>query len=388
MFPPIQTGTSFYARNLAEEFFNKGHTVCVVATENSLVKKDNITFKIIRIPAIGIPLKNFFKHLRFCSVIPGNYKKINRIAKENSTDVILIINHYLDIAFPAIYAAKINTIPFIVSVGTQIQSNRKYRNYILRLFDRLIIGSFIFPFAKIIVSWDKEIERYIEEVHSTKTLQKSRIIPYGVNGNISEYEKHTHDYSLNEQIIGIGAVIDQRNYLHAVKIFSKLLSYYPHLVFRIIGHEYIEAPRKLAKELGIEKSIIFMGEIPHENVIGEISKSMFAMNIASGQYTGLGTASIETMLMGVPLVARVPEDLFGSDARLKDMENIIYTDGISVLEIVQKLITVVEDVNLRQKIGQNGKLFVEKHMNWSFVADKYISLFKEILAEKERIPKD
>jgi len=383
MFPPIRTGTSFFSKNLAETFVRQGHKVSVVTVKNDLVVMDDYPFEVKRIPAVFVPLKNFFKHLRFCSFSLNNYIKINNIVKKFKPDIILLINHYLDIAFPAIYAARKNSLPLVVSVGTQLQSNRKIRNKLLRILDRTIVGNLIFPFAKKIISWDKEIERYINETHTVRNSRKSYIIPYGVNGEPGIYERHIHDYDKIDQIVGIGAVIDQRNYLHAVKVFSEVLKYYPNMVFKIIGHEYIDKPRLLAKNLGIENNVVFMGEISNNEIIDEIGKSFFGINIATGYYAGLGTASIEIMLMGVPLVAKVPEDLFGSDARLKDMENIIYTNGVDVQDTVSKIVKVIDNKPLRMKIGQMGKQFVQEFMNWDFVSQKYIELFNNVINEKK-----
>jgi len=384
MFPPIQTGTSFYSRNLAEAFSRKGHKVQVVATKNKLDDVQDYSFALKRIPAIYFPIRNYFKHLRFCSIYPWNYVKVNSITKEFSPDVILLINHYLDIAFPAIFSSLRNRIPLVVSVGTQMQSANKIKNKILNILERLVVGYLIFPFAKKIVSWDKEIQRYITEIHTKKNANKSYIIPYGVNGDISVYKKHIHDYNKIDQIIGIGSIIKQRNYLFPIRVFKELLKYYPNLIYKIVGHVYIDDPKKMVHELGISKNVIFTGEIPHKEVIDEISNSVIGFTITSGLYSGLGTSTIESMLMGVPTFSKSPQDLFGSNAILKDMSNYIFTDGISVQTTTSKIVQLIKDKDLRKEIGTRGRIFVENFMNWDFVAEKYIDLFKSILNEKEQ----
>lgn len=376
MFPPIQTGTSFYSKNLADSLNKTGHNVKVITVKNNLAENSENSFSLQRIPALYIPLKNYFKHLRFCSLLPKNYGLINKIIKDFSPDCILLVNHYLDIAFPAIYAARKNKTPLYISVGTQLQSLNKIKNKILKLLDRLIVGNLIFPNAKKIICWDKEIKRYIEEVHSKKSYNKSIIVPYGVNGDISFYNKHSHDYNTTKQIIGIGAIIEQRNYLFQLRVFKELLKEFPHLKYKIIGHEYINKARKLVNELGIASNVIITGELPHEKVLEEIRKSVMGFTITSGYYTGLGTSTIETMLMGVPTVSKSPEDLFGSNAKLQDMHNYIYTDGESINGIYLKIKDILLNEELRINIGKRGKLFVEQYMNWEFVAGQLTSQLK------------
>ena len=377
MFPPNRTGTSFYSKNLADAFVERGNDVTVVTTKNSDADPDEkYDFKLFRIPALHIPLKNYFKHLRFCSLNPKSYKALHSIAKEFQPDVMLLVNHYLDIAFPAINTSRKFKIPLYISVGTQLQSARPIRNRILKFMDRLIVGGFIFPRAKNIISWDKEIERYIRNVQSRKNADKSVIIPFGVNGDIKEYEGYVHDYSQDSQILGVGAIIDQRDYCFQILVFQELLKTFPDLKLKIIGHQYIQKPIELTKKLDLQDKVEFTGEVPHEEVLNSYRSSALHWMMLNGEYVGLGTSTIEAMLMGVPVISNIPENLFG-EKLLHDMNNYIFSDGKDVKATAEKLIPILKDQNTRQKIGNNGRKFVEDYMNWDNVAEKYEQLFGE-----------
>lgn len=377
MFPPNLTGTSFYSKNLADSFVDKGHEVIVVTTENKMADPDeSYKFKFYRIPSLHIPLKNYFKHLRFCSFYPKSYKSLNRIAKQFQPDVVLLINHYLDIAFPAIFAARKNKIPLYVSVGTQLHSPRPFRNKILNILDRIIVGGLIFPRAKKIISWDTEIERYITTVHSKKNSSKSIIIPFGVNESVRELENYNHDYDREEQILGVGAIVDARDFTFQIRCFKELNKNFPNLKLKIIGHPYINKPHELVRELKMEDMVEFTGEVPHNTVLKELRNSAFHWMMLSGRYVGLGTSTLEAMLMGVPIVSNIPEDLIGERV-LKDLENYIFSDGKSIDDIVKKLSIILKDEKLREKIGKGGRQFVQKYMNWDTVVDKYVEMFRE-----------
>jgi glycosyltransferase involved in cell wall biosynthesis len=371
MFPPNRTGTSFYSRNLANSIQYAGNEVQVITTANELENEDEqLKFSVTRIPAWHFPLKNYFKHLRFCGLIPGNYKNILGIVRNFQPDAIVLINHYLDIAFPAIYASMKAKVPLYISVGTQLQSLNPVRNKTLRFLDRLIVGNLIFPFAKRIISWDKEIERYITEVHKKKNADKSIIIPFGVNGNIEEFEKYNNIYEEENQILGVGAIIDHRDYVYQVRVFSELVKKHPDLKLKIIGNHYVDKPMKLVKALGLEDKVIFPGELPHEQVLEEYKKSMLHWMMLVGEYVGLGTSTLEAMLMGVPSISNVPDNLFGFGA-MRDMENFVHTNGNNISEDIEKINKLIEDKELRRKIGENGKVFIQKHLNWEVVAKQY-----------------
>ena len=383
MFPPIQTGTSFYSRNLADAFSRGGHNVTVVALNNRESSGEEYNFRLIRLPAIKIPLKNYFKHFRISSVYPRNYQRLRKIAAVQQTDVILLVNHYQEIAFPAIYAARKNRIPLVVSVGTQLYSMNPRRDRILNILDRTICGRLIFPKCERIISWDNQIYKYLENVHNEAVLKKTSMVRYGINGDESSLLGHKHDYGLNNQIIGVGAVIGRRNFSFMVRIFNELKDEFPELKLIIIGHIYNDEPVRLAKELGLNGRVVFTGEQPHDFVMQELKKSCLYWNIITGKYTGLGTATIETMMMGIPIISNAPANLFGDDL-LKDMDNMVYSDGSSLEKTVDKFRKLLSHKSLREKIGGGGREFASVYMTWNAVVNDYEKVFKEIINPEKK----
>jgi len=375
MFPPIKTGTSFYSKNLAKTFHRQGHKVIVATLKNIDSSIEDYPFQVYRLKALHVNAKNYFKHFRISSVFIYNYKRLLNIAKENNIDVVLLVNHYLDIAFPAIYVSRKLSKPLFISVGTQLQSLNPFRNRILRILDRIICGRLIFPFSQNIISWDAEIERYIKEVQRNIIAKKSVIIPFGANGDIDQLLSYNHDYTKTDQIIGIGAIISQRDYLFQLRVFKELLKDFPNLKFKIIGHIYIQSPLKLAKKLGINNKVEFAGEMSHEQVILEMKNSAIHWMMLSGEYVGLGTATIEAMSLGIPCISNVPENLLGKPL-LKDMKNYIFTNGGNNTEFKDKIKKILLSEFIRKDIGIAGREFVKNNLDWEFVGKEIVNLFE------------
>lgn len=377
MYPPIRTGTSFYSKNLAASFHNAGHNIEVVTVKNSDIDLEGELYPVLRLKAFYVNLKNYFKHLRFVSFFPNNYYQILKLIRKQKPDVILLVNHYLDIAFPAIFASIFFKIPLVISVGTQLQSLNPFRNKILNILDYLICGYMVFPFADKIVSWDREIERYLNETHNNRFANKSVIIPFGVNGDPEIFSKYKHSYQLHNQILGVGALIGHRNYVFQVEVFKELLNKFPELHLRIIGHIYNDEAVKLVEKYGIQNRVLFMGEQPHEVVLSEMKKSDIHWMMLDGDYKGLGTSNLEAMLLGVPIVSNIPDKLFG-EGSLVDMESFIHTDGESKEIIINKLSRVLKSKKERSEIGNRGKKFVKEKMNWDFVSEEMENLFLSV----------
>jgi glycosyltransferase involved in cell wall biosynthesis len=377
MFPPIRTGTSYYSSNLAAALHARGHSVTVVTLRNDDARGDGLAFEVIRLSALHMPVRNYFKHFRVSACFPGNYSAMNRIAREKKADAILLVNHYLDIAFPAIYAARRNRIPLICSVGTQLQSPNPARHRTLNFLDRLICGAMIFPFCARIVSWDNEILRYLRDVHGEGVTKKSVTINYGVNGSPEVFLRYQHDYALHQQILGVGAVIEQRDFLGLVKAFHKLAPEFPKLRLKIIGHVYHDASPGYVTENGLGDRVTFMGEQPHAVVLDALKESDLFFASLTGRYIGLGTATIESMLMGVPTVVNAYAGLLGT-AQLRSGEDVMLIDGLSTERIAGSIRTLLTDDALRKRVGHGGRAFVTEHLNWEKVAADYEHLLHSL----------
>ncbi|MBU3584078.1 glycosyltransferase family 4 protein [Polynucleobacter sp. 15G-AUS-farblos] len=375
MYPPIRTGTSFYTQNLAKALKEAGHTIKVITPKNKETEVDNDELEVLRIPALKVPLPGFFKHFRVTSLFPRNYSLIDAAANNMNADVILLVNHYLDIAFPAIYAAKKRKIPLFCSIGTQLQSLNPYRNKILKVLDQIICGYLVFPSCRKIIAWDKQIEQYLIDTHGNNILQKTEIVNYGVNGNPNFYLKNQHDYQTKFQILGVGAVSEQRSFIPLVKAFALIATDFPNLHLKIIGHIYYDEAVKVAERLNISDRITFAGELSHNEVLTEMMNSDVFYSSLTGQYVGLGTATIESMLVGLPTIVNCPLDILGNE-KLSDMVNIIHCPGLDPKVIAVKLKDILANPDLRKKIGGNGRDFVIKNMSWIKVSQDMTSLFK------------
>lgn len=366
MFPPMRTGTAFYTRNLALALQSHGHQVEVVTLGKAGTDIEEGLI-VHRLSAISLPLAGFFKHFRLCAWNPTNWWRLYRITRSSGAEAILLINHYLDIAFPARLAAKLNRIPLVCSVGTQLQSLNPRRNRILNLLDRLVCGFLVFPGCDRIVAWDTQIRQYLQDVHGEGVLRKIEIVNYGVNGDPSHMLARQHDYDADDVVLGVGAVSEQRSFVPLVRAFAQLAQTFPSLRLRIVGHVYYDAAPRLVEELGLSDRVEFLGELPHDQVIECMHRATVLYSSLTGRYVGLGTATIEAMLLALPTIVNTPLDLLGT-GMLVDLENLVQCTAAEPEEIGARLALLLSDAGLRRRVGEGGRAFVLQHLNWDVVA--------------------
>lgn len=367
MFPPMQTGTAFYTLNLARKLRDHGHQVEIITLGEKESRQEEYGLMVHRLPAFRLPMRGFFKHFQIASFNPGNWSKTHRIVRDSGAEVVLLVNHYLDIAFPAILAARRERIPLVCSIGTQLQSLNPRRNKILNLLDRTIVGSFVLPFCHRIIAWDMQIRQYLLDVQGTKIDRKIDIVNYGVNGEPERLLAHKHDYARTDYMICVGAVSEQRSFVPLVRAFALLAARYPRLKLRIIGHVYYDAAVRLATELGLSERVEFAGEMPHDEVLTALGGATVFFSSLTGQYVGMGTATIEAMLLGVPAVVNTPLDLLGTYI-LGDYQHVVQSRGDDPVAIAARLNDLLQDAALRERVGTGGRDFVARYLNWDVVA--------------------
>ncbi len=377
MYPPMRTGTAFYTQNLSLALQARGHRVTVISLEVDETIED-LGLDVRRLPAIRLPMKNFFKHFRICSLYPGNWFRVRSIADEIDADAVLLVNHYLDIAFPAVFAARRKRIPLLCSVGTQLQSLNPKRDRILNFLDRLICGRLVFPFCSRVIAWDTQIRKYLFDVQGEKLADKTVVVNYGVSGDPSRLLAASHDYRTKGIIVGVGAVSEQRSFVPLVRAFALLHAELPGLRLRIVGHIYYDEAIKVAHALGVGNAVTFLGELPHEQVVMEMSGADVFYSSLTGKYTAMGTATVEAMLLAVPTVANTPLDLLGTGT-MENGRHLVQSLDFEPAHIAACIRPLLLDEALRRTVGQGGRDFVSRHLNWQIVAKDMERVLQESL---------
>ena len=374
----MRTGTASYTQNIALSLQDRGHRVTVISLAVGGVI-DDLGLDVRRLPAIRLPMRNFFKHFRICSLYPPNWFRLKHIANKIDADAVLLVNHYLDIAFLAVFVARQKKIPLVCSVGTQLQSLNPKRNRVLNALDRLICGKLVFPFCDRIIAWDTQVRKYLFDVQGERLSEKTVVVNYGVSGDSSSLLATIHDYRAKGVILGVGAVSEQRSFVPLVRAFGLLHAEMPHLCLHIVGHVYHDEAIKVANAMGIGNAVTFFGEQPHELVVEEMNSADVFYSSLTGKYTGMGTATIEAMLLGVPTVANTPLDLLGTGT----MENgchLVQSLSLDPVDIAASIRPLLLDETLRRTVGQGGRDFVSKHLNWQVVAKDMENVIQESLS--------
>ena len=152
--------------------------------------------------------------------------------------------------------------------------------------------------------------------YDSPTLEKSKIIPNAIDIeksllSDSARRRIREQYQLQDNFVigNVGRLHFQKNQEFIIKVFADFLKIYPQSKLVLIGQGEDEDKLKLlAKELAVDKEVLFVGVQP--NVSDWLSA--FDLFLFPSLFEGLGIAALEAQANGLPVIAskgRVPKDV-------------------------------------------------------------------------------
>ena len=142
----------------------------------------------------------------------------------------------------------------------------------------------------------------------------------------------------------------------------------------IIGSGPLEKQLKLQVEkLNLGKKIFFLGDVPNKKIFEYLAISDIFCRPSLSE--GLGTAFLEAMAAGVPVVAT---PVGGIPDFLKSGETGLFCEIKNPQSIAEKIKILLENNELREKIIKNARELVEKKYNWDAIGLKMKNIFNKL----------
>lgn len=369
-FPPYMGGTGNVCYNYSLELAKLGHDVTVFTTKpkNNNWKCDNITLK---------RFKPLFK--------VGNAPFMPQLLNIKDYDIIHL--HY----------------PFFFG-GEMIYLLKKLKgqNYIVSYHNNVIFSGFL---GKLVNLHSTIIARrvlenaerilvptmdfYNSSVKDFLGLKENSVVevPNGVDITAFDHVKSNlrSRYEIKDDsflILFVGA-LDKAHYYkgleYLMRAFKKVLEEYKDIKLMIVGGGNLEGYYvNLAREYGINESTIFTGKI---SVFDELVKYYLDADIVVYPTTGsniesFGMVLIEAMAAGKPVIAsRIP----GVRAVVDDNINGLLVEPKNVDDLTFKIKNLIEDKNLRDKLGRMGRKKAEEKYSWPKIVKKVEKVYENCI---------
>uniref|UniRef100_A0A7V0Z796 Glycosyltransferase family 1 protein n=1 Tax=candidate division WOR-3 bacterium TaxID=2052148 RepID=A0A7V0Z796_UNCW3 len=358
---PYPSGVSEYTHYLAKYLRRFGHTVKILTTH---YKDEIYEPDVVRVGRVFyIPMNKSFATLSVGLDIPLSVK---RFLEQEKFDVVHTMGPFPpSISFFALHYSKSLNITTLHSTGFKY-----YR-----------AGSYIFR---------KLFKKYIKKLHGLIAVSETprdtfmpyipgdyKIIPNGID--LEKFHPDVLPFSeLREKkykILYLGRLDRRKGLIELLNALPLIKNEIKEILLIVVGRGPLEYEcKKLVKEMNLSDAVIFRGYAKSEEIPSYYASCDVYCSPALGGES-FGIVLLEGMAVGKPVVAsRIP----GYDRVITDGYNGLFFDPHKPEDISQKIIRVLKDKDLRERLINNGKEFVKEY-SWFNVAKKIEGFYIEKL---------
>ena len=163
-----------------------------------------------------------------------------------------------------------------------------------------------------------------------------------------------------------------------VKALPRIIEKFPQVKLIFVGTgPHQKTIEKLMKKLGVEKSVRFIGRIPHEQLpkyfaLGDIFAMPSRSRLFGLEVEGLGIVYLEASACGLPVIAGNSGG--APDAVLPGKTGVV-VDGTSEKEIADAAIHLLSDMSRSREMGRTGREWVVSDWRWEIWSKTFNNLF-------------
>ncbi|WP_328317048.1 glycosyltransferase family 4 protein [Streptomyces sp. NBC_00388] len=174
-------------------------------------------------------------------------------------------------------------------------------------------------------------------------------------------------------IVCVSRLVPRKGQDTLILAMPRILRREPDAVLLIVGGgPYAADLEKLAERTGVADAVRFTGPVPWAELPAHYGAGdVFAMPCRTRRggldVEGLGIVYLEASATGLPVVAG---DSGGAPDAVLDGETGWVVRGGSPGETAERIVTLLQDPELRRRMGERGRAWVEEKWRWDLLAGK------------------
>ncbi|MFC3576409.1 glycosyltransferase family 4 protein [Streptomyces yaanensis] len=174
-------------------------------------------------------------------------------------------------------------------------------------------------------------------------------------------------------VVCVSRLVPRKGQDTLIRAMPRILGKEPEAVLLIVGGgPYEKDLRRLAQETGVADAVHFTGAVPWSELPAHYGAGdVFAMPCRTRRggldVEGLGIVYLEASATGLPVVAG---DSGGAPDAVLDGETGWVVRGGSAEETADRVITLLGDPELRRRMGERGRQWVEEKWRWDSLAER------------------
>lgn len=178
-------------------------------------------------------------------------------------------------------------------------------------------------------------------------------------------------------VVCVSRLVPRKGQDTLILAMPRILAAVPDAVLLVVGGgPYAEDLAELAERTGVTRSVRFTGAVPWGELPAHYGAGdVFAMPCRTRRggldVEGLGIVYLEASATGLPVVAG---DSGGAPDAVLDGETGWVVPGGSPAQAADRIVTLLGDPELRRRMGERGRRWVEEAWRWDLLAERLKSL--------------
>jgi len=378
-------GIVFLAVDLAQEISEMGHNVTIYTTDldfsngsNKFNKKlpriEKFEKFLINRTHVWFSLKLFFVNTSMSKEIENDKPDIIHTIGLRSFQSIIAwrVSKKLNIPLVVSDQGGLTTHPFLAESGFFLKTLYKIQDFFIK---KIINDASVISVAN----------EYEQKIFSSLN-KKSRIeiIRNGVNlKKLVSKHNFKEKYQINSNfILFVGRFSKSKGIETLINAFSivknELKDSDTHLVIMGVDFGYQAEMEKLIKKLNLSEEIKVIKNPPRDDVISAYGESEFLVLPSQWELSPL--VPLESFAFKKPVIST---NSHGIPYTIQNNKNGILVEPENSFELSNAIVKLLNDTELREKLGQSGYNFVNEECNCVSMAKNSLKLYEDILEEMQ-----
>ncbi|MCP4435912.1 MAG: glycosyltransferase family 4 protein [Actinomycetia bacterium] len=383
-FPPRVGGSSHLSESLAHQYALEGHEVLVLTAafgDAPAEEESDRGYRVVRLPAWNLP--KFGLSIDFDITFasrPSNIRRISKLLGEFQPEIVHQHGQFLDLAWLTGRWAARHDVPVLLSVHTRLENPNRLYALAFALLDYGIVRPLVNSYDPYMVVMDRKMDAYIRSRYFTRE-QRMVDIPVGIEvgrfARPGDGGRVREKWDLGDRpvVMSLGHVIPLRDRMLLVESLPGVVRQFPDVAVMVVGNVHFPRFLERAEELGVRDNIITTGAVPKDEIPDYLAAAQVEAHDLEG--LGFGTASLEAMAAGVPVVAAVHVDNFRG-IELRDGDNVVLVSEGRPAELSGALSKILSNPDAAQHVAEEGQKLIHEYFTIEAVAAKHLEAFERI----------
>lgn len=390
-YPDIRGGIGKFVYILARETAKFGHQVHVITLTRDNIESVNFEEN-VWVHRIGVnkypkslleydTVNDNFNENRM-NTLYSHYEEILKINKKCKVDIVQT-PIWDSLGFYALFDSRFN---LVVTLHTSMKTIFEGVYHINEEVEfHIEVEEYLLNKSKFIVSNSKAIEKQYNQYYNDACEGKTFLIPHGLEDmrKFVKNNKKLSDNSDNIEILFVGRL----EYRKGIDIIFECIPYickkYNNVIFRFCGDNTINMPNSeknykdyfLSKYNEFSERVIFEGYISDEEIIDRYSNC--DIFIAPSRFESFGLIFLEAMIFSKPVIGT---NIGGIPEVVENGVSGILIENENSEDLKNALIKLIENKDIRENMGKNGRRIYEEKFTAEIMANKFIDYYKNILS--------